>query len=193
MRFFEATTSFSHSWPLLTFANWRKYPNEHAPHVLSVDVLSRRVNPETGVLETERLLRCKQTVPGVLRALGFNIPEEAYFLETSTLDPETQTYVAKSINLSLRSLFTAEETCVFKPDPLKPSELTCFSQRMEIATVGALSMFSRLIEDAAVSRFQANAARGRQGLESVVQALLAQSESSASSLCNGLSSQFGQS
>ncbi|KAI8917407.1 PRELI-like family-domain-containing protein [Entophlyctis helioformis] len=183
---FETAHSFSHPWSLLTFANWRKYPNEHATHVLSVDVLARRVDPASGVLETQRLLRCKQAVPSIFKTLGINMSEEAFFLETSTLDPQTQVYTAKTVNLSLRSLFTAEETCVFKPDPVNPLEHTLFSQKAEITTGATLSFFSRLVEDAFVKRFKANAEKGRRGLESVVQAVVAEAQLVENKVAEGI-------
>ncbi|KAL2912966.1 hypothetical protein HK105_207532 [Polyrhizophydium stewartii] len=186
MGLFEVHWTYCHPWGLLTSANFQKYPNEHASHVLSVDTLERTVDPATGVISSTRLLRCKQALPSVIRRLGFNVSDEAFFLETSTLDPTTQIYTAKTVNLSLRSLFTAEETCVFKPDPQNPLQHTRFSQRAEITTVGALSLFSRLVEDAAVNRFKANAAKGRQGLESVIQAVIAEAQSVEARVAGGL-------
>lgn len=41
-----------------------KYPNPYSAHVLSVDVLDRTVDAETGVIRTERVLKCKQAAPG---------------------------------------------------------------------------------------------------------------------------------
>jgi hypothetical protein len=42
---------------------FRKYPNEYAEHVVSVDVLERSIDPETGVLRTERLIGVNQPAP----------------------------------------------------------------------------------------------------------------------------------
>lgn len=42
---------------------FRKYPNEYAQHVVSVDVLDRSIDPETGVLRTERLIGVNQPAP----------------------------------------------------------------------------------------------------------------------------------
>jgi hypothetical protein len=50
-------------WITTTRGFWVKYPNPQAPHVLTVDTLSRSIDPETGVLRTERLLGCRQGVP----------------------------------------------------------------------------------------------------------------------------------
>ena len=53
----------SHSWSTTTIGLWLKYPNPHSGHVLTVDVLSRSVDVDTGVLRTERLLGVKQAIP----------------------------------------------------------------------------------------------------------------------------------
>ncbi|KAH6570350.1 hypothetical protein BASA50_011399 [Batrachochytrium salamandrivorans] len=186
MGLFEVTWTYSYPWGLLTSANFKKYPNEHADHVLSVDTLERSVDSKTGVITSTRLLRCKQAMPSFVRYMGFDVSDEAFFLETSTLNPTTKQYTAKTVNLSLRSFFTAEETCIFKPDPSNPLLHTRFSQRAEITTVGALSLFSRLIEEAAVNRCKANAVKGRQGLESVIAAVVAEAKSVEARVADGL-------
>lgn len=71
MKFFEATHRFNHSWAEVTAANWMKYPNEQCPHVIAVDVLDRHVDPETGVLRTERLLTCNQNAPALVLKVQF--------------------------------------------------------------------------------------------------------------------------
>ena len=53
----------SHPWSHVVIGMWHKYPNPHCSHVLSVDVLDRSVDPETGVVRTERILGCKQKAP----------------------------------------------------------------------------------------------------------------------------------
>ena len=47
--------------PLLAF--FLRYPNPFARHVLSVDVLSRTVNPETGQIHTTRLILKRGIIP----------------------------------------------------------------------------------------------------------------------------------
>ncbi|KAK3827453.1 MAG: PRELI-like family-domain-containing protein [Benniella sp.] len=66
MKFFHTSHKFDHSWAQVTAANWQKYPNEQCPHVIAVDVLSRHVDPNTGVLHTERLLTCNQNAPALI-------------------------------------------------------------------------------------------------------------------------------
>ncbi|TPX67957.1 hypothetical protein SpCBS45565_g03527 [Spizellomyces sp. 'palustris'] len=171
MTFMENQYLFAHPFGTLTSANWRKYPNEYSSHVLSVDVLSRFIDPQTGVLRTERLLSIKQSAPAIVRKL-LPIPEVSYFREVSFLDPKERTYKAVSNNLSMRSIVDVEETCEFKTDPQTPDGGTVFNQRAEVKVFGAFNYVARMLEEAAVKSFKANATKGRQGLETVVDMVL---------------------
>ena len=53
------------SSPILHTLNYlhRKYPNPFATHVHSVDTLSRTVDPETGIIRSERIIGVQQGAP----------------------------------------------------------------------------------------------------------------------------------
>lgn len=76
--------------PTALLAFFLRYPNPFARHVLSCDVLSRRIDPETGKLHTTRLILKKGIVP---RWAQDWIPGtgrgrlEAWVLEESVVDP----------------------------------------------------------------------------------------------------------
>jgi hypothetical protein len=168
MKLFETLHSFDHPWPAVTLANWNKYPNPYSSHVLSCDTLDRRVDPRTGVITTERLLCCKQPVPSILKRLGLDFQVEAFFHEISTLNPKTQEFTAQTVNLTMRGLLNVSETCSLSVHPELPSN-TLFKQQAQVSAMGVFAAVGRLVEDIAVSRFTANAAKGRDALESVTQ------------------------
>lgn len=91
-------------------ANWMKYPNDHTPHVVHVDYLSRRVDPETGILHTERLLSCRQNAPAFISRL-FGGEDSSLFYEKSEVDPQGRSIVLRSRNLTFCNLIVVEETC----------------------------------------------------------------------------------
>lgn len=66
MKLFQSKHEFQYEWSLVSAANWQKYPNEHCPHVQHVDVLNRTLDPETGILTTERLITVDQNVPALI-------------------------------------------------------------------------------------------------------------------------------
>jgi hypothetical protein len=53
----------SHPWSHVVIGMWHKYPNPHCTHVQTIDVLDRTVDPETGIIRTERVLGCTQKTP----------------------------------------------------------------------------------------------------------------------------------
>jgi hypothetical protein len=71
MKLFKSVHTYDYPWSLVSAANWQKYPNEHCSHVHAVDVLDRRVDPETGILITERLITVKQNVPFIILKVCF--------------------------------------------------------------------------------------------------------------------------
>ncbi|KAG0025128.1 hypothetical protein BGZ82_010203 [Podila clonocystis] len=169
MKFFEATHRFNHSWAEVTAANWMKYPNEQCPHVIAVDVLDRHVDPETGVLRTERLLTCNQNAPAlVLKFLGGSTL--SYVRETSELDPKTKKLTMRTQNLSMCNVLTINETVTYTVNP-KDESSTMFKQEAQIVAGSALSRFSSYVEDFCLTRFRDNAAVGRAGFEMVLEKL----------------------
>jgi hypothetical protein len=51
-------------WSQTALAVWHKYPNPFAPHVISMDVIDRTYNENTGLLRIERVLGVSQGAPG---------------------------------------------------------------------------------------------------------------------------------
>ncbi|KAF9186470.1 hypothetical protein BGZ51_001998 [Haplosporangium sp. Z 767] len=180
MKFFQATHKFDHSWAQVTAANWMKYPNEQCPHVIAVDILDRHVDPETGVLRTERLLTCNQNAPAlVLKFLGGSTL--SYVRETSELDPKTKKLTMKTQNLSMCNVLTINETVTYTVNPQDESS-TIFKQEAQIVAGSALSRFSSYVEDFCLTRFRDNAAVGRAGFEMVLEKFKAASHEATSQL-----------
>lgn len=167
MKVFSNTESFNYSWEEVSTANWRKYCpwNEKSTHVIAVDTLSRRVDPATGILRTERLITCRQSAPAWLsQILGGG--EESQVLETSYVDPANKTVTMVSANLTFSNLINVEETVVYKP---LGAQTTQFSQVAKItALCGGWQRIKNSIEDTLVKRFGENAAKGKEGFESVL-------------------------
>lgn len=67
MKWFQSRHDFNYEWSLVSAANWQKYPNESCTHVAHVDVLCRTIDPDTGLLTTERLITVNQHIPTLIR------------------------------------------------------------------------------------------------------------------------------
>lgn len=162
----------SHPWERVSIANWIKYPNDHTPHVVHVDYLSRNVDPHTGILHTERLLTCRQNVPAFISRL-FGGDDSSLFYEQSQVDPTGRSIVLRSRNLTFCNLITVEETCRYEPLPGDPSR-TSFRQEAAIRSVTGWAHIRNAIEEFCVSRFGANAVKGRLALEHAIEKIYAE-------------------
>ncbi|KAK4688437.1 hypothetical protein P7C73_g1677, partial [Tremellales sp. Uapishka_1] len=152
----------------------RKYPNPFATHVLSVDTLARTIDPETGILRTERVLGIQQGAPKWISKL-FSLPPTAYVREIVFVDPSTLKATCMSVNLSLAQYVSCLELITYTPNPA-PGEgetghaapSTLFHQRATIYSGFPTRLVARRIEKASVERFGANAGLGRRGFEWVL-------------------------
>ena len=174
MRVFSSNYTFDYSWNEVSTANWRKYCpwNKASPHVIAVDILSREVDPTTGILRTERLITCRQPAPAFVTALfGGQCTTHSY--EKSYVDPKNKKVTMSSINLTWANMLTVRETVVYEPDltASEPGhERTKFEQEARItALCGGWQKFKTKLEDASVDRFRENAKRGREGFEAVLE------------------------
>ncbi|KAI8321976.1 hypothetical protein GQ54DRAFT_333608 [Martensiomyces pterosporus] len=180
MRLFEATHVFKHDWGTVSLANWRKYPNDKTPHVRHVEILNQDLDPETGVLRTERLIMVRQNVPTLLRKLFGG--DTSYVLEYSEADPRERTLTMQSQNMTYSNLLSVGEHIVYKPDPENPGH-TLFIQSAQLKACSAMYRLANKVEDMCFNRFCDNADIGKLGLEQVLSKILAerQAQSSAAS------------
>lgn len=172
MKIFSSNHTFDYSWEQVSTANWKKYPNEVSTHVVAVDVLRREVDAKTGILTTERLITCQQSIPKWMLTLvgGTNI---SYVREVSEVDPIKKTLTLRSVNLTMNNLLSVYETVVYKPDPVNPSMSTLFQQEAQITAYATFKRVCNKIEDWSVERFNQNAAKGKAGFDGVLQKIYA--------------------
>ncbi|KAF1790089.1 PRELI/MSF1 domain [Phytophthora cactorum] len=135
-------------WDVVTRAFWNKYPNERLAHVERVDVLDRRLDSQ-GRLVTTRLAKVTQK----------NLPG----WET-TCDPQRKQLVLKSTNLSLRSVATVEETCVYSVHP-DDAQKTLYEAEAKVTAF--VPLLSQKLEKFSASRGAETAAKGIRAVEEI--------------------------
>lgn len=146
-----------------------KYPNQYTPHVFHVDYLSQTVDPQTGILHTERILTCGQNIPSFLaRWLGAE-SNRTYFYEQGQVDPRGKTLTLRSTNLCFNNLLAVEECCTYTPSQSSPKQNTVLRQDISIKSFTGWSHIRENIEDFCVNRFFANASKGRMALENAIE------------------------
>jgi hypothetical protein len=168
MKVFSNSETFNYSWEEVSTANWRKYCpwNQKSTHVIAVDTVSRSVDPDTGILRTERLITCRQTAPDWLKSLLGGCIDESQVFETSYVDPRSKTVTMVSANLTMSNLINVQETVVYRP---LNEHQTSFEQSAQItALCGGWQRIKNRIEDTLVKRFHENAVKGKEGFEAVL-------------------------
>jgi hypothetical protein len=168
MKIFSSDCTFNYSWDEVSTANWRKYCpwNEKSTHVLAVDILSRRVDPGTGILRTERIITCKNTAPSWISTI-LGTGDVLHTLETSYVDPQSQKVTMISSNLSASKFISVQEQIVYQP--LSTTQ-TQFVQKAEItALCGGWQKIKSSIEEIGCSNYSENARKGKEGFERVLE------------------------
>ncbi|KAI0724233.1 MSF1-domain-containing protein [Cerioporus squamosus] len=168
MHYFSQLFNYDHPWSHVVIGMWHKYPNPHCSHVMSIDVVDRSIDPQTGVIRTERILGCKQKAPVWIVKL-FGGSEDAFVREVSFVDPATQTATITSVNLSLSQFATCYESIRYSPSP---DGKTTFKQTAEIqARVALWQSAANKLENWLVQRFEQNAHLGKLGFSDVLRQL----------------------
>ncbi|RMX64466.1 hypothetical protein KXD40_003575 [Peronospora effusa] len=148
-------------WDVVTRAFWNKYPNEHLAHVERVDVLDRRIDKE-GRLVTTRLAKVTQkNVPTWVRSV---LGDSTYVYEETICDPQQKRLVLQSTNLSLRSVATVEETCVYSVHP-ENDQKTLYEAEAKVTAF--VPLLNRKLESFSVSRGADTAAKGIRAVEEI--------------------------
>ena len=169
MKVFSNTVTYDYSWDEVSTANWRKYGpwNNKSTHVIAVDTLSRSVDPETGILRTERLITCKQSAPEWMKSILGCCMETSQVYEASYVDPANKTLTMVSQNITFNNLVSVQEEVVYRPTQHNQTQ---FVQSARItALCGGWQRIKNSIEDTLVTRFRENAVKGREGFERVLE------------------------
>ncbi|EGG17439.1 slowmo family protein [Cavenderia fasciculata] len=156
--------TFKHSWDDISLASWMKYPSPERPDVLSVDIIEKHYDPETGILRCKRLMICKDHTPAWLKAILGST--EYFFVEDCEVDPRQKKMVLTSKNINFANILGVEEVCTYVPDPLN-DQFTLFKQEAKITS----SVFgvARKMESFCLDKFKKNSTKGRGIMEEAIQ------------------------
>ncbi|CAI5732373.1 unnamed protein product [Hyaloperonospora brassicae] len=148
-------------WDVVTRAFWNKYPNKRLAHVERVDVLDRQLDAQ-GRLVTTRLAKVTQTnVPQWVRSA---LSDSTYVFEETICDPQRKRLVLRSTNLSLRSVATVEETCVYSVHP-DDEHKTLYEAEAKVTAF--VPLVGRKLESFSASRGADTAAKGIRVVEEI--------------------------
>lgn len=163
---FSGSYTFPYRWDIVSACFWVKYPNPFSNHVLSEDVFSRFIS-DKGVLITKKLLVKKSNLHIPKWGEKFITIKNGYVVEETHVDPINQVLTSYTKNISLTSLLTVVEKCVYSKDPSDPTKTQCvktanFYSPLMLGTGAA-------IEQYAVRKFKRNADRASMGFNWILE------------------------
>lgn len=129
-----------------------KYPNPFSSHVLSSDILSRHLDPQTGRLHTRRLIHKTGTMPTWL--VNMLKSQEAFVLEESVVDPQKCFMQTRTRNLTHQRFLVAEEVQTYtkSPEDAKWTLVDC-QATVKCNFTGSSKWLTAKIESLGVKRF----------------------------------------
>lgn len=108
-------TSFPYSFDEVVSAFWDRYPNTHAKHILSEDVLERQITDNTIVTKKLIIKQGSSILKRVPRWISRMTDIRVVpVIEESVYDRVSKKLVTYTRNVSHRSLFELHERCVYK-------------------------------------------------------------------------------
>ncbi|KAI9813623.1 MAG: hypothetical protein M1827_003694 [Pycnora praestabilis] len=122
VKFYDSSFTYDYSFPAVSLAYFLRYPNPYANHVLSTDVIDRRLDPITQRLHTVRLhLKRSKLPPAVLKLLPKSIlrgtsngSSQAYILEKSVVDVKEGWMETETRNLEWTGVLSVVEKQLYR-------------------------------------------------------------------------------
>ncbi len=179
MKIWATEHVFGHSWDTVVKGQWQKYPNPHNPAVLGTDVLERRVDPDTGILHSERIIQSDWGLaPWVQKLIGAN--RTCYAREVSTVDPTSRVMEMRSVNLTFCNFVSMHEHMSYRPHPKDPERRTLLKQETVVKVQGV--PLTSYMESIIMNTVSANAAKGRAAIDWIVNRLGTETKNLSASL-----------
>ena len=161
MRICDSVSTLKHSWEDVCRIFYQRYPNPYSGHVLSEDVLLRKI--ENNTLITVRLYKKTDETPDWLKCL---LPcTNALILERSDMNLKNQTLKVLSKNITLTYFLTVEENSLFSK--LATNEKLCNVERKAIIYSNFYGI-SYLLESFGLKKYKSNILRMDTGIEYVL-------------------------
>lgn len=178
MKIWTSEHVFGHNWETVTQSQWRKYPNPHNTSVLCTDVLERRVDANSGVMHTHRVITSDWKLASWVQILvGSNCV--AYGHEYSMVDPVAREMSMRTRNLTFGTFVNMDENMSYTPHPDDP-EKTLLKQETVVTVQGV--PLTDYMESIIVNTVSRNAAKGRTAIDWVVDRLASETRNLSESL-----------
>lgn len=163
MRFFSSSYVYDDPWPIVSLAFFLRYPNPHAAHIISCDVIARSTTP-AGTLQTTRLILKRGALPR-WAPRGMVSRAESWVIEESEVDPFGRTLRCTARNVDNVKIMKIVESVHLQDAPHHKT-----LQNTEASIVSAFGWgLTNRIENHGFTKFKANVQRSRDGISTVLQ------------------------
>jgi hypothetical protein len=157
--------TFAHSWSEISLAYWLKYPSPERPDVLSVDLIDREFDPETGILSAKRIITSRLPFPAWLHTVvPWDLTVDCHGLEAAKIDPRRQIMHLSAQNLTFGSVMRLTERCIYQADPSNPAASTLLLQEAETES-DLFWAVAKSVESWTLQTFKEKAVLGRRIME----------------------------
>ncbi|CAI0450064.1 unnamed protein product [Linum tenue] len=162
---------YKHPWERVTSASWRKFSDPENKrtlnHILAVETLNQKLDPQTGKLYTTRALTVHAPGPWFLhKIVGQDI---CNCVESTVVDGRNKSMQLSTRNISLEKFIEVEESIRYDPHPDNPSGWTICRQQtsIRIKPLSALASMAEKLEQKCAERFMQNSVKGREVMERI--------------------------
>jgi len=161
MKYHNCSTNLKFRWDQVGNSIFQRYPNPWSKHVLTEDVISRRV--EGPILKTVRLISKTNKLPKIAQKFVSN--SSGYVVEESHVNSKEKTAVTYTRNLTYPHIMTCEEKCTFS---ISPDSKNWTVLKRESWITSSLYGFSRAVEVLGMERYKKNIKKSLKGLNYIL-------------------------
>src|SRR3989338_5530457 len=113
----KLTHMFDHTWASISLAYWLKYPSPERPDVLSVDLIDRHFDPDTGVLTAKRMITSRLPFPSWLQKIvPWDLTVDCLALEEAVINPREQVMSLTGQNITFSGMMRLTEQCIYREE-----------------------------------------------------------------------------
>ncbi|KAF8528031.1 MSF1-domain-containing protein [Hysterangium stoloniferum] len=161
MKWYSQSFSYDDPWATVALAYFLRYPNPHASHIISCDVISRNLTSE-GTMKTSRLILKRGILPK-WAPRGIISRAESWVIEESEVDPEGKTVQCVTRNLDHVKVLQVIESVALTDAGGRTV------QRSEARVISRFGWgLARRIESLGVNRFKSHLEKSREGISLVL-------------------------
>lgn len=154
---------FGYAWDHVVSCYWKKYPNEYSTHVLSEDVIDRRIIGGNKLYTKRILLKTNPLPKWGASIFPSHMTKLAHIMEESVVDLSHHSMVVYTWNISYRALIDLKEKMTLKAEGMGNTECSREGWADSSATG-----FRRVLRSFGITRWRSNSQKAAVGYERVL-------------------------